>query len=53
MDMKTGDTNRFEQVATGWDKNPARSRSLHKNAYIDEVWLEVERLPNNWEDIAL
>ncbi len=43
MSMKTGDTNRFEQVATGWDKNPARSRSLHKNAYIDEAWLEVDR----------
>ena len=27
----------------GWDDNPARSLSMHKNAYIDPQWLKVDQ----------
>lgn len=30
-------------ITNGWDDVPARSLSLHKNAYIDPAWLDVDR----------
>jgi len=32
-----------EKLFEGWDDRPARSLSMHKDAYIDPQWLEVER----------
>ena len=30
-------------VSKGWDVNPARSLSLASSAYLDPMWLGVER----------
>ena len=30
-------------VENGWDKNPARAKTLHKDAYIDPIWFTAEQ----------
>jgi hypothetical protein len=37
------ETHMLKDLTHGWDDNPARSLSLHKNAYIDPAWLAVDK----------
>ena len=42
--MPEGDSNMSaERLFTGWDDTPARSLSMHKDAYIDPCWLKVDQ----------
>ena len=31
------------RISKGWDDNPARAKSLHKEAYIDPRWFERDQ----------
>lgn len=33
----------LDEVLQGWSDAPERARSLHKNAYIDPAWLDVDK----------
>lgn len=31
------------RISNGWDENPARAKSLHKEAYIDPKWYDIDQ----------
>ena len=37
------DATKLAKILDGWDDVPARSKSLHKNAYVDPDWLAVDQ----------